>query len=216
MFARGSERWIAGASVVPVLVGGLTLALSSGHAVAATASALLVPISVAFFFRDPDREPEGDGVVSPADGRVTVLRTEENDDGGERVRLGVFMNVHDVHVNRLPVGGTVESVQRHEGGYKPAFSKDSERNERVLTTVDTGVEEFEVVQIAGAFARRITTYLHGSEGAERAERLGLIAFGSRADIVFPPEYGLNDLEVGKGDKLRAGETVVAPCPSDEL
>jgi len=209
MFARGSGRWIVSASTFPVLVGVLSVVVGWENATVATAGALVIPLGVAAFFRDPDREPDGDGVVSPADGRVTVLRTEGNDEGNERVRLGVFMNVHDVHVNRFPIGGEVVSVERHQGGYKPAFSKDSERNERVVTTVETDGDAFEVVQIAGAVARRITTYLKEGEGAERGERLGHIAFGSRADIVFPPDYGVDDLVVEEGDRVRAGETVVA-------
>jgi len=209
MFARSSGRWIVGASTFPVLVGVLSVVVGWENATVATAGALVIPLGVAAFFRDPDREPDGDGVVSPADGRVTVLRTEGNDEGNERVRLGVFMNVHDVHVNRFPIGGEVVSVERHQGDYKPAFSKDSERNERVVTTVETDGDAFEVVQIAGAVARRITTYLNEGEGAERGERLGHIAFGSRADIVFPPDYGVDDLVVEEGDRVRAGETVVA-------
>ncbi|MDZ7687305.1 MAG: phosphatidylserine decarboxylase [Halobacteriales archaeon] len=118
------------------------------------------------------------------------------------------MNLHDVHVNRAPVSGEVIASEHHEGGHLPAFTKDSERNERVVTRID-GDEEFVVVQIAGAFARRITSYVEEGDAVERGERIGVIAFGSRVDVLFPPSYAPDDIAVEKGDRVRAGETVLA-------
>ncbi len=196
--AEGGGRWVVVALAVP--------ALALLHSPVAAAVALAVPALVAAFFRDPDREPDGDGVVSPADGRVSVLREEDG-----RLRVGVFMNLHNVHVNRAPVTGEVGGVVHHGGAHRPAFSKDSDRNERVETTVG----EFEVVQIAGAFARRITTYVDEGDKVERGDRIGLIAFGSRADVIFPETYTRADLRVEKGDRVRAGETVLAPCKTEQ-
>ena len=153
-----------------------------------------------WFFRDPEREPAGPGVLAPADGKVSVVREE-----GDRLRVGVFMHVTDVHVNRAPLGGTVEAVEHTPGAHRPAFSKDSDRNERVR--VDFG--DHAVVLIAGAFARRITPYVGMGDAVGRGERLGHVAFGSRADVVLPPAYDRGDLVVGPGDRVRAGETVVA-------
>jgi len=198
MIADGAAKWIAAACVAPLL--------TSLYSPAAFSVAVVLPVLVAVFFRDPDREPNGPGVVSPADGKVSVVREED-----DRLRVGVFMNLHDVHVNRVPVGGTVSSVVHHAGGHRPAFSKDSDRNERVETTVGDLV----VVQIAGAFARRITTYVDVDDDVERGERLGVIAFGSRADVVFPPSYDRDDLGVEEGDRVRAGETVLAPCKNEQ-
>jgi phosphatidylserine decarboxylase len=192
MIARAGAKWTAAACIVP--------AVASFHSAAAFSVAAVLPLLVAVFFRDPEREPDGPGVVSPADGKVTVVREEDG-----RLRVGVFMNLHDVHVNRLPVGGTVSSVVHHDGAHRPAFSKDSDRNERTETRLDG----FEVVQIAGAFARRVTTYPEKGDTVERGERLGVIAFGSRADVVFPPSYTRDDLRVEEGDRVRAGETVIA-------
>ena len=192
MIARAGAKWTAAACIVP--------AVASFHSAAAFSVAAVLPILVAVFFRDPEREPDGPGVVSPADGKVTVVREEDG-----RLRVGVFMNLHDVHVNRLPVGGTVSSVVHHDGAHRPAFSKDSDRNERTETRLDG----FEVVQIAGAFARRVTTYPKKGDTVERGERLGVIAFGSRTDVVFPPSYTRDDLRVEEGDRVRAGETVIA-------
>lgn len=192
MIARAGAKWTAAACIVP--------AVASFHSAAAFSVAAVLPLLVAVFFRDPEREPDGPGVVSPADGKVTVVREEDG-----RLRVGVFMNLHDVHVNRLPVGGTVSSVVHHDGAHRPAFSKDSDRNE----CTETRLDGFEVAQIAGAFARRVTTYPENGDTVERGERLGVIAFGSRADVVFPPSYTRDDLRVEEGDRVRAGETVIA-------
>jgi phosphatidylserine decarboxylase len=192
-FAPGVRRFAA----PPLAAAAVLLFVSPPLAFAA----VLVSVGVFAFFRDPDRAPPESGVVSPADGRVSVVRDE--DDG--RVRVGVFMNVTDVHVNRAPMDGFVELVEHTPGGHWPAFSKESDRNERVR--VQFG--RHEVVLIAGAFARRITPYVESGRTVERGDRIGHIAFGSRADVVLPPEYDLADVRVETGDRVRAGETVVA-------
>ncbi len=158
-------------------------------------------IAVIAFFRDPDRNPPEEGIVAPADGLVSVVR--EEDDG--RVRVGVFMNVTDVHVNRAPVDGTVTAIEHRSGAHRPAFSKDSDRNERVRIRLG-GDRAFVVDLIAGAFARRISPYVAEGEDVERGQRIGHIAFGSRADVLFPAEVTLADVEVNRGDRVRAGET----------
>lgn len=161
---------------------------------------LAIGVAVLAFFRDPDRTPPPLGVVSPADGKVSVLRME-----GDRVRVGVFMNVHDVHVNRAPLGGDVEAVDHEAGGHYPAFSKDSDRNERVRVRFS----DHDVTLIAGAFARRITPYVTEGETVERGDRIGHIAFGSRADVLLPPRFDRDDVAVDIGDRVQAGETVIA-------
>lgn len=153
-----------------------------------------------WFHRDPTRSPPPSGVVSPADGRVSVIREE-----GDRVRVGVFMNVTDVHVNRAPEAGTVASVEHTPGKHLPAFSKESERNERV--EIDCG--DYEVALIAGAVARRIHPYVEAGDELERGDRIGHISFGSRADVLLSPSYALDDIRVVDGQRVRAGETVIA-------
>jgi phosphatidylserine decarboxylase len=159
--------------------------------------ALATGIAVLWFHRDPSRQPPATGIVAPADGRVSVIREE-----GDRVRVGVFMNVTDVHVNRAPAGGTVQSVEHRPGANKPAFSKDSDRNERVRIEL----EEQTVVLIAGWFARRIHPAVEAGDELRRGQRIGHISFGSRADVVLPPGYEIDDLRVDTGDAVRAGET----------
>ncbi len=177
---------------------------------AALLGSFVLPVGVVFvplaflaglwFLRDPERDPAGEGVLAPADGRVSVIREE-----GDRLRVGVFMNVTDVHVNRAPLAGTVESVTREPGANKPAFSKESDRNEKVH--LDFG--EFRLTLIAGWFARRIHTYPEAGADIERGERVGHIDFGSRADLLLPEAYDRSDLRVEKGEAVRAGETVLA-------
>ncbi|ERH01029.1 MAG: phosphatidylserine decarboxylase [Halonotius sp. J07HN6] len=159
--------------------------------------ALGAGIAVLWFHRDPPRQPPTTGIVAPADGRVSVIREE-----GDRVRVGVFMNVTDVHVNRAPAGGTVQSVEHRPGANKPAFSKDSDRNERVRIEL----EEHTVVLIAGWFARRIHPAVETGDELRRGQRIGHISFGSRADVVLPAAYDLDDLRVDTGDAVSAGET----------
>lgn len=164
---------------------------------------LLAAIGVVWFHRDPKRSPPPVGVVAPADGRVSTVRTE-----GDRVRVAVFMNVTDVHVNRAPTSGTVAAVEHTPGRHLPAFTKESERNERVR--IDCG--DCEVTLIAGAVARRIHPYVEAGDDLERGDRIGHISFGSRADVLLPPRFGVDDVRVETGQRVRAGETVIAARP----
>ncbi|WP_266079806.1 protein sorting system archaetidylserine decarboxylase [Haladaptatus caseinilyticus] len=166
----------------------------------ATLFALGLGCAILLFFRDPDRVPPESGILSPADGRVSVIREE-----GNRVRVGVFMNVTDVHVNRAPLAGHVESVEHEPGNHRPAFSKESDNNEKVHVRFS----ECDLTLIAGAFARRIHPYVEGGETLERGERLGHIAFGSRADVLLPESFDSAAVLVSKGERVRAGETVLA-------
>lgn len=168
--------------------------------------ALVSAVVVIYLHRDPDRMSPSQGIVAPADGRITVVRDEPvGTDHERRVRVGVFMQVTDVHVNRAPLPGRVESVTHDPGGHWPAFSKASDRNERV--TVDCG--EFSVTLIAGALARRIHPYVSAGDVLDRGQRIGHISFGSRADVLMPADVSLADLRVEPGDRVRAGETVLA-------
>lgn len=165
----------------------------------ATLVALAAGTLALVFHRDPERMIPDTGIVAPADGRISVVRRE-----GDRVRVGVYMSVTDVHVNRAPLAGRVESVTHSPGANRPAFSKDSDRNEKVK--IDCGA--FSVVQIAGAFARRIHPDVVAGDEISRGQRIGHISFGSRVDVILPPHIELHDLAVEKGDPVRAGETIL--------
>ena len=185
-------------ALVPALLGAAALPLLPPVGVGLLALAL----GVLWFHRDPDREPpDADGIVlSPADGTVSVVREE-----GSRLRVGVFMNVTDVHVNRAPTAGEVREVRHRPGANRPAFSKESDRNEQVA--IDFG--EYELLVIAGWFARRIHPSVEAGDTVDRGERVGHVSFGSRADVVLPADVDEDDLLVREGDAVRAGETIIA-------
>ncbi|MFB6301303.1 MAG: protein sorting system archaetidylserine decarboxylase [Haloferacaceae archaeon] len=161
---------------------------------------VLAGYAVLAFYRDPERTPPPSGVVSPADGRVRAVREE-----GDRVRVVVFLNVTDVHVVRAPLAGAIESVDHRPGGHLPAFSKASERNERVGVACDG----YDLALVAGAVARRITPYVAADDRVDRGDRVGHIAFGSRVDVLLPPDVAPDDVGVSTGERVRAGETVIA-------
>ncbi|ELZ00378.1 protein sorting system archaetidylserine decarboxylase [Natrialba asiatica] len=196
-------------ALVPLLAAPFAFVFS----VTASVVALALGVGTLAFFRDPERTPPPTGVVAPADGTVSVLREE-----GDRVRLGTFMNVWHVHVVRAPFAGTVTDVEHIPGANKPAFSKDSDRNERVHVRFGTDPDsarnrlptdsEATVTFIAGAFARRIHPYHDSGATLERGDRLGHIAFGSRVDVLFPPAVDIDDIAVTPGDSMTAGETVI--------
>lgn len=154
------------------------------------------------FFRDPERRPGAADLLAAADGRVTAI--DRRADG--RWRIATYMSLRDVHVNRAPADGVVRTLQHRPGGHLPAFDKDSERNEQLRWIVDTVQGELEIVQIAGVLARRIVPYRAPGEALRRGQRIGLIRFGSRVDVVLPP--GLTPA-VAVGDRLRAGESRLA-------
>ncbi|MBI1353610.1 MAG: phosphatidylserine decarboxylase [Acidobacteria bacterium] len=159
-----------------------------------------------YFFRDPERTaPSGPVAVSPADGVVSLIRNYE--DGGFRV--SVFLNIFNVHVNRSPIAGRIESIEYQQGSFEMAHretaSENNEQNTFVIRPTDGG-GSLEVKQIAGLIARRIVCYKKVGDSVAKGERIGLIKFGSRMDVRFGPEWRL---EVAKGDPVAAGETVLA-------
>jgi phosphatidylserine decarboxylase len=173
-----------------------------GRARIARLTAAMATMCTAAFFRDPERRPQAAELLAAADGRVTVV--DRRDDG--RWRIATYMSLRDVHVNRAPADGVVRSLERRPGGYLPAFDKDSDRNERLQWTLDTDYGQLEIIQIAGALARRIVPYRGPGDTVRRGERIGLIRFGSRVDIILPP--GVTPV-VAIGDRLRAGESRLA-------
>jgi phosphatidylserine decarboxylase len=153
----------------------------------------------AAFFRDPERACPDGGLLAAADGRVVAVDRLEDD----RWRIATYMGLRNVHVNRAPADATVQRVEHHAGRHMPALGKDSQHNERVHWQFETMHGELEVVQIAGALARRIVPYRAQGDRVRRGERIGLIRFGSRVDVILP--RGLTPA-VAVGDRLRAGES----------
>jgi len=174
-----------------------------------------------YFFRDPKRAvPQREGlVVSPADGVVSLIvkmvpATELDLGTAERVRVSVFMNVFNCHVNRAPIGGTIKKVVYHSGKFLNAsLDKASEHNERNAITIEYAPgKQIGVVQIAGLVARRILCFVIPQQAVATGERFGLIRFGSRLDIYLPE--GVEPM-VTLGQNTTAGETVLADLNAKE-
>ncbi|UOY10435.1 phosphatidylserine decarboxylase [Methanonatronarchaeum sp. AMET6-2] len=165
---------------------------------------LAIAVGVLFFFRDPERDINGDGVISPADGRVMAVKEVDG-----RPVVCIFLSIFDVHINRVPLSGVVTGVTHHPGSYVPAFKKESEKNERNEVELETGYGEFKVVQIAGFSARRIRCYLKPGDEVVRGSKMGLIAFSSRVDLYFPRDFDSEQIEVSVDDTVTAGVTKLA-------
>ncbi len=174
-----------------------------------------VPVVLAmfflWFFRDPSRQvPDGAGlIVSPADGKVEELEWIEFPDGG-RLRVTIFLNVFDVHVNRVPVGGIVTLCEHTEGQFMNAMKPESAiHNEQTLIAIDAGGYTVSFKQIAGLLARRIVNNLKVGDHVERGQRMGLIKFGSRVDVLMPAE---TDPRVKVGDRVKGGSSILGQLP----
>jgi phosphatidylserine decarboxylase len=174
--------------------------------------ALLLTLFFLNFFRDPDRlTPPGDHLVtSPADGKVVAVLDgvrEERFLKGECRRVSIFMSPLDVHVNRIPVDGTVIDVARKAGQFHAAYlDKASEFNEQTAVLLeDKRGERILFVQIAGQLARRVICRVRPGDQVHRAERYGMITFGSRLDLYLPMSV---EVSVKVGDRVSAGTTVI--------
>ena len=177
----------------------------------ATAISFIITTFVLCFFRDPERlVPErSDALVSPADGKVIhVEKVQENPFiEGQVTKVSIFMNVFNVHVNRIPFNGKVEKVLYKPGKFYSADSaKGGLENEYCATVITTPQgKTLAFVQIAGLIARRIVCWLEPGDEVTRGSRFGLIRFGSRVDLYLPVE---TDILIKEGDTVRAGETIL--------
>ena len=190
-----------------LVLSGVALYKSTPYPAVISALTLILSLSYLLFFRDPDRKVCGAAVCSPADGVIQFVR--KNGDGW---RIAVFMNIHNVHVNRSPVDGTISEMRHIPGSHIPAFEKESERNERVVYRIETTYGEIKMVQIAGIVARRIVPYMKEGDKLGKGERIGLIRFGSRVDTYLPK--GFMPL-VKEGERVKAGESPLAELAGNE-
>jgi phosphatidylserine decarboxylase len=152
-------------------------------------------------------------IVSPGDGLVTETVTIATPDGS-RQRISIFLSVFDVHVNRSPIGGILTSVRYRKGAYLNAMNPASaDRNEQNVVTVRGQGVEVTFKQIAGLLARRIVFNLSEDDTVERGQRVGLIKFGSRVDVLLPAEAAVR---VKVGERVKGGSSVLAAMPAGEL
>ena len=210
------RREISAASVVCAVAG----VLAAWVFPPAAAVPLAVWLCVLAFFRDPHRRPEEEAFLSPADGKVVeVAPLSGNQLVGEGVRISIFMSLLDVHVNRSPCTGEVARIDHHDGGYVDARRPEaSERNESATIVLDhlRWGRTFSVVvrQVAGLVARRIVTDLRLGQRLAPAQRIGMVKFGSRVELILPDEL-VGEVLVRVGQKVRAGRTVLVRPPLQE-
>jgi phosphatidylserine decarboxylase len=173
----------------------------------------LLTFFVIWFFRDPERITPGNQnkIVSPADGKICLIDKAQPPvelllESKEMLRICIFMNVFNVHVNRSPVKGVIEKITYKAGSFfNASLDKASEKNERNSLIIKANDKKIIVVQIAGLIARRIIGFTKEGDKIDAGERFGLIRFGSRVDV-YLPEGAESDVNVG--DKVKAGETII--------
>ena len=188
-----------------------TLFLAGIHFHTLALISFFITLFVCYFFRDPDRAVEvGEGFLSsPADGKVIFAEVVDENPyvEGKCFKISIFMNVFNVHVNRVPFDGTIKAIHYHPGKFfNASLDKASEHNERNAMVIETeqGVT-FATVQIAGLVARRIVCGVNEGDRVMRGRRYGMICFGSRLDLYLPTDFACR---VAIGDKVQAGTTVM--------
>ena len=174
---------------------------------------IILLIFILYFFRDPSRHvPSDNFVISPADGVVSYvgkskLPIEDLQTENLYNRISIFLNIFDVHVNRMPIDGKIKNIQYNHGRFfNASLDKSSEENERNVICIENNKKIFYVVQIAGLIARRIVCEVNVNQDLNKGDKIGIIKFGSRVDLYLPKEY---NILVSKGQKVIAGETIIS-------
>ena len=210
-FAREGYLFIGIAALAAVAAFALALGRRSWTLWLLAVVITVLALWVAYFFRDPERIGERGArlVVAPADGRL-IMMTEVDEPTfvqGRAMRLSIFMNVFNVHVNRYPIDGVVRYVHYNKGKFlNAAADKSSLENEQMSVGIEAGSNRVLVRQIAGLIARRIVTYSHVSDEIHQGERMGMIRFGSRVDVFVPTNARVR---AKIGELTTAGVTVLA-------
>ena len=173
----------------------------------------ILSICIFYFFRDPNRIiPLDDFIVSPADGTITYIGETNNpldieNNNEVYTKVSIFLSIFDVHVNRMPIEGTIKEIKYIPGKFINAtLDKSSEQNEKNIIKISNGTYNYFVVQIAGLIARRIVCNVNKNQDLKKGERIGIIKFGSRVDLYLPKS---NKVLVSKGQKVLGGETIIS-------
>ena len=195
----------------PVVIGLLLMILGRGWTFALGGVFVCMGLFVFSFFRDPERSIPGEAglIVSPADGRVVVVKDEANK-GRPGKRVSIFLAIWNVHVNRAPAAGTITGLQYKPGKFLAAWNEDASlQNEQNVFTQTTEHGEIVYKQIAGWVARRVVSWKRVGENVARGERIGLVRFGSRVDLWLPGEA---EIVVKVGENVKGGSSVLARMP----
>ncbi|MBS3802212.1 MAG: phosphatidylserine decarboxylase [Candidatus Thermoplasmatota archaeon] len=208
--AQGGSYWILTAVLLFVVVSLLSFFMTGiVQRLLFFLSVILALISILLiiFFRDPDRKT-GNGIVAVADGIIRAVNSIQDEDVGNAFFVSTFMNIYHVHVNRMPVDGTIKKITHIPGSHLPAFTKESERNERVIMLVETAKGLVKIILIAGTVARRIVPYVKNGEHLKKGEKISLIRLGSRVDVILPKKMNV-EITVTKKDRVIAGVNMIA-------
>jgi phosphatidylserine decarboxylase len=192
----------------PLSIGGVLLALRTPLDVTIGAVLVFLGLFVLYFFRNPDRKiPMEPGVVvSPADGRVVVVKDEENA-GRPGKRISIFLAIWNVHVNRSPAAGTITKLEYKPGKFMAAWAESASlENEQNVFTLSSEYGEIVFKQIAGWVARRVVSWKKSGDAVERGELVGLVRFGSRVDLWLPEGAAI---AVKVGENVKGGSSVIA-------
>ena len=218
MFAKGSAKWILFSAFMAAF-SYITLVIiirnptakdtefATGVILLGLSTAIFGVLTAFFiiFFQDPERVVS-EGICAAADGIIKDLKKEKLD-GKKYYRIVTFMNVQNVHVNRIPIDGKIISIEHKSGKYLPAYKEESIHNKQVETTLKTEIGLVKVIQITGIFARRIIIYKSEGEVVKKGERLGMIMFGSRVDLLLPADKVVVQVPLGK--KVKANRNKIA-------
>jgi phosphatidylserine decarboxylase len=198
--AKGCWSWVA-----PPLVGSvifLALVWFSPWFIILAIPTICILVFFLIFFRDPERNI-GEGIIAPADGKIRDIKKEK-----DQYLISTFMEVNNVHVNRMPIDGQIIKMTHFPGYHLRAWKKESDLNERVIITIATAVGEITVVQLAGLIARRVYPYIKDGDTLKKGDRIGIIRLGSRVDVYLPVEK-IKSIPVKIGDPVKAGEDTIA-------
>ncbi len=211
-FHQEGKTIIAVTLIILILINGLMYWLLPNAWIITLAISLVVLVAILQFFRNPIREillPDDNIIYAPADGKVVVIEevVEPEYFKDKRKQVSIFMSPTNVHVNRNPIGGTVNYFKYHAGKYLVAWHpKSSTENERTTVVIDNGKEEILLRQIAGALAKRIVNYLEEGDTVEQGKDMGFIKFGSRVDLFLPIDA---KIEVELQQKVKGNKTIIA-------
>lgn len=198
--AQGCWSWVVPPLLFSIFL--LLLTLYSTWFIALFIPVFCILVFFLFFFRDPERTI-GEGVIAPADGRIRDIKQENG-----HCFISTFMEVNNVHVNRMPIDGRISKMTHFPGYHLRAWKKESDLNERVVITIETSIGQVTVVQIAGLIARRVYPYVKEGDVLKKGDRIGIIRLGSRVDVYLPAEK-IQSVPVKIGDSVAAGRDSIA-------
>jgi phosphatidylserine decarboxylase len=199
--AKGCVGWIISPILITILFLFLTVFINIFYLIGFILF-FIVTFFFIIFFRDPNRTI-GEGVVSPADGKIRDIKIDK-----KVCFISIFMDINNVHVNRIPIDGTILDMTHFPGKHFRAWTKESDLNERVVININSNIGKVKLVQIAGLVARRIYPYIKKGDTLNKGDKIGIIRLGSRVDIYLPVKV-IKKVTVNLKSKVYAGITTIA-------